>query len=135
VAVKPKRLEYEVGVDEGGHAAAVGGEPLEVPDSWTPEHLVLTALAACSLASLRHHVGRAGGEHTAKAHAKGAVTRRDDGSWGFVELECRIEVELDPEPDREQLDELLRKAERGCFVGASLHPHPGYRWRVNGRDV
>src|SRR5690242_9954378 len=135
MAVKPKRLEFSVDLDEAGLASPDGRKPLDFPDGWTPEHLVLTALAACSLSSLRHHVGRTEAEHTATAHATGAVTRREDGRWGFVEIECRIEVELRPEPTRELLDELVRKAERGCFVGASLHPHPAYRWRVNGRDL
>jgi uncharacterized OsmC-like protein len=132
VAVRPKRLEFAVAIDEAGLASPDGREPLDFPDGWTPEHLVLTALAACSLASLAHHLKRAGREHAASASATGAVTRREDGRWGFVELECRVDLELEPEPPAEELAELLRKAERGCFIGASLHPHPTYRWRING---
>ena len=41
----------------------------------------------------------------------------------------RIEAELDPAP--ESLDELLAKAERDCFVGASLTVKPRYEWVVD----
>ena len=34
--------------------------------------------------------------------------------------------------DPAELAALLAKAERDCFVGASLKPSPRYRWRVNG---
>ena len=34
--------------------------------------------------------------------------------------------------DEETLRELLSKAERDCFIGASLAVKPTYRWRVNG---
>ena len=40
----------------------------------------------------------------------------------------RIEAELDPPP--ESLDELLAKAERDCFIGASLTVKPSYDWVV-----
>lgn len=58
--------------------------------------------------------------------------REDDGRYAFVELECRIDVELEPEPSADEVSALLAKAERDCFVGASLTARPGYRWRVNG---
>jgi len=43
--------------------------------------------------------------------------------------------ELEPEPSAEELRALVAKAERDCFVGASLTVKPAYRWRVNGADV
>ena len=41
----------------------------------------------------------------------------------------RIEAELEPPP--ESLEELLAKAERDCFIGASLTAKPSYEWVVN----
>jgi hypothetical protein len=35
-------------------------------------------------------------------------------------------------PPGDELPALLSKAERDCFIGASLKPSPRYRWRVNG---
>ena len=49
----------------------------------------------------------------------------------------RVKVELDVtlEPTPGNVRELLSKAERDCFVGASLTARPRYRWTVNGEDV
>ena len=130
-----KRSEYAVALDEDGRFAADGGAPATFGDEWTPEHLVLAALADCSLTSLSHHARRSSLEVSASAAATGAVFERDDGSWGFVEIECRIDATLEPEPSADDVRALLARAERGCFVGASLEPRPAYRWRVNGTEV
>ena len=44
--------------------------------------------------------------------------REDDGRFAFVEIEVRLDVELTPAPA--DLEALLAKAERDCFIGASL---------------
>ena len=126
-----KRLEYAISVDRGGRLLAEDRAALETPEEWTPEHLVLAALARCSIASLLYHARRAGIEAAAGASAWGVVTKREeDGRYAFVEIDCRIDVELDvPESGP---GELLAKAERDCFVGASLAIKPHYEWRVNG---
>jgi hypothetical protein len=70
------------------------------------------------------------------ASAEGVVARReDDGRYAFVEVECGLDVELDPALGGERLTELLDLAERDCFVGASLTAKPRYEWRVNGEVV
>ena len=70
------------------------------------------------------------------ASAEGVVTRRDeDGRYAFVEIECGLDVELDPAPNGDALKELLARAEWGCFIGASLTVKPRYQWRVNGEVV
>ena len=121
----PRRSEYAVELESRNPAA--------LDPAWTPEHLVLAALARCSLAALAYHAKREGVAAEAAARATGAVSRRDDGSWGFVELECAVEATLEPEPD--DAADLLARAERGCFIGASLDPKPRYSWIVNGRSV
>jgi hypothetical protein len=70
------------------------------------------------------------------AEAEGVVTKRDeDGRYAFVEVSARLDVELDPLPDRETVAELLELAERDCFIGASLTAPPHYVWRVNREDL
>ena len=65
----------------------------------------------------------------ASGAATGTVTRRDeDDRYAFVEIECRLDVELTPQA--EDLDGLLAKAERDCFIGASLTAKPRYVWNV-----
>jgi hypothetical protein len=64
------------------------------------------------------------------------VTERDeDGRYAFVEVSCRLDVELEPLPAPESVEELLALAERDCFIGASLTAPPHYEWWVNGKDV
>jgi organic hydroperoxide reductase OsmC/OhrA len=118
-----KRTEYAVELDSR--------EPAALDPAWTPEHLVLAALAHCSLGALAYHAKRDGLSAEASARATGAVSRREDGSWGFVDIECAIEATLDPAPD--DPDDLFTRAEHGCFIGASLDPKPRYTWTVSGR--
>lgn len=120
---RPKRIEYAVEID--------GRDPTAFDPAWTPEHLVLAALARCSLAAFAHHARKDGVAVEASAAARGAISRRDDGSWGLVDIECAVDARLDPEPS--DLRDLLTRAERGCFVGASLAPAPRYVWTINGR--
>jgi uncharacterized OsmC-like protein len=133
VAVKAKTFAYSVTLDRAGRHAAEVGAPVEFGAEWSAEHLVLAGLAQCITTSLRHFARQRGAGVVAAATASGTVTRRDDGRYGFVEIDCALDVEIDPEPDA--LEELLDRAEWGCFIGASLVPKPTYRWRVNGRDV
>jgi organic hydroperoxide reductase OsmC/OhrA len=112
------------------------GEPPHAEPDWTPEHLLLAGLARCTLKSIDFHTERTGIAARGSAAAAGVVTRREeDGRYAFVELECGLDVELEPRPDGETLAELLDLAERDCFVGASLSPYPRYEWRVNGEVV
>jgi organic hydroperoxide reductase OsmC/OhrA len=90
----------------------------------------------CTLKSLGFHADRAGIAVRGGASAAGVVTRREeDGRFAFVEVECSLDVELEPPLDESALPELLDLAERDCFVGASLTTKPRYEWRVNGEVV
>jgi organic hydroperoxide reductase OsmC/OhrA len=86
----------------------------------------------CSLESLRYSAGRAGTAVTAAAgSARALVTRREsDGRYAVVRADVTLDVALEPKPARAELAELLAKAERGCFIGASLTAKPTYRWNV-----
>jgi organic hydroperoxide reductase OsmC/OhrA len=136
VAEKAKEFRYAIGLDRTGRLTAEGASPLEHADAWTPEHLVLAGLVRCTLQSLRFHAERVGIDFLARAGATGTVTRRpDDGRYAFVEIDVELDLELEPAPAGDELRALLAKAERDCFVGASIQPSPRYRWRVNGSDV
>jgi hypothetical protein len=51
-----------------------------------------------------------------------------DRDLTLAEIECRIDATLDPPAAAP--DELVAKAERDCFVGASLAIKPRYEWRL-----
>jgi hypothetical protein len=54
--------------------------------------------------------------------------RESDGRDAFVELSVRVDAEL--EPRASDPAQLLVKAERDCFVGASLTIVPDYEWNL-----
>lgn len=129
-----KRFEFAASLERDGGILAEGGTPLEQPDPWLPEHLVLVAVAQCLLASLRFYAP--GATVSGRADCAGTVARRDeDGLYAFVEVEILLDVEIDPAPTVEQLPKLLDLASRGCFVGNSLTTKPRSVWRVNGQPV
>lgn len=134
MAVRAKHFEYWINLDEGGNLSAEG-EPLDLGEEVNAEHLLLASLARCSLQSLTYFARQKRLEAHGSAFASGTVTRREeDDRYGFVEIECRMDVELDRELSDDELKQLLESAEWGCFVGASLNPAPRYKWRVNGKD-
>jgi organic hydroperoxide reductase OsmC/OhrA len=133
IRVKPK--EYEVALDRAGRMTADGEELLQTGPGWTPEHLVLAAVAHCGINSLTWFAGKDGIAVAAEAKATGVIARREDARNAFVDIECHLEVELTPPPDETKLPGLLLRAERGCYVGNSLDPHPQYSWVVNGREI
>ena len=134
MATQAKSFDYAVSLDETWDAwSDRGGGVLAGADeaSWTPEHLVLAGLARCTLTSLRYHCVRVGVTLTSRAATRGTVTRRDsDGRFAFVDVAFEADVSFDPKPDESAIAELLAKAERDCFVGASLTARPSYTWNV-----
>ncbi len=131
-----RRFEYAASLDREGRLHAGDGPPLEPGDEWSAEHLVLAGLMRCTLTSLAFHAEHRSIAVRGSAVAQAAVTKREeDGRYAFVEIECGLDVELNPAPEGELLTELLDLAERDCFVGASLTEQPRYEWRVNGTVV
>ena len=124
----PKRLEYSV--------SERSGTPAQAEPDWTAEHLLLSALARCSLSSLDYYAKRANVAVSGSADADGVVTRRDsDNRFAFVEMRVVLDVHVEPTLEGEALGKLLDSAEWGCFIGASLMAKPTYEWRVNGETV
>jgi organic hydroperoxide reductase OsmC/OhrA len=135
VAVRAKHFDYWISLDESGGLVA-DGDPVSIGGDVSAEHLLLAALARCSISSLEHFARLKDVEVRASAYASGTVTRREeDDRYGFVNFDCKLDTQLEPEPPDDELRQLLESAEWGCFIGASLEPAPRYSWRVNGRDL
>ena len=131
-----KTLEYAAGVTRGGRVEAEGCDPLELGSHWHAEHLVLAGLVRCSITSLRYHARRVGASVEASGEAHGAITKREsDGRYAFVDVTCEIDADIAPALGGADLRELLAKAERDCFIAASMTISPRYRWTVNGAAV
>jgi organic hydroperoxide reductase OsmC/OhrA len=127
---KAKVLEYAVDIDRVGRMTIPGGAQIQPGEGWSPDHLLLAALVRCSIDSLVYHARRAGHEVSATGDAIGKITKREtDGRYAFVSIEVRIGAQLIPRAD--DADALIAKAERDCFVGASLTVAPEYTWQVS----
>ncbi|HST18183.1 MAG TPA: OsmC family protein [Gaiellaceae bacterium] len=130
VVAKPKVFDYAVEVDRGGRMTVPGGAQLEPGEGWSPDHLLLAALVRCSIDSLSYHARRAGHEVSASGSAHAIVTRREtDERYAITEADVRIDAQLRPRATDSA--ELTAKAERDCFVGASLTIAPRYEWHVS----
>jgi uncharacterized OsmC-like protein len=132
VVTKPKEFRYAIELRESGTLHNEHDTPLDPPQGWSPEHLLLAALVRCSLDSLRYHAKRAAIEVAGARGAAAALAtlRESDGRYAIVEAELALHVRLEPPPDPDRLAELLAKAERDCWVGASLVAKPTYSWDV-----
>ena len=135
MATDAKTFSYAVSADRDWTVSSDrGGTPIAAEEEWTPEHLLLAGLARCTLTSLRYHARRGGIEMQGSADASGEVTQRvTDGRYAFVHIRVELDVSLKPLPPSPR--ELAAKAERDCFVGASLTAKPRYHWIVNGEEL
>jgi len=130
VAVTAKTFEYAVELDRGGRMTIPGGGQLLPPEGWLADHLLLAALVRCSIDSFAYHARRAGHDVTASGSAQGTITKTgDDDRYRFVSIDVLIEAQLAPRAS--DVAALIAKAERDCFVGASLTVKPEYEWRVS----
>ena len=136
--VRPRVFTYGVSLDDDWLATSDrGGEPLPSDEmAWTPEHLVLTGLVRCVLTSFRHHARRAG--HAPATRGSGSCVvawREHDERFGIVEAQVGLDVTFDPLPPPDEVEAIIEKGERDCFIGASLTVKPDYHWTVNGEDL
>jgi organic hydroperoxide reductase OsmC/OhrA len=130
VAARAKVFEYAVEVDRSSRMTIPGGAQIEHAEGWSPDHLLLAALVRCSIDSFTYHARRAGHDVSASGSGHGTITKREaDGRYAFVTIEVAIDAQLDPRSA--ETDDLTAKAERDCFVGASLTIKPEYTWRVS----
>jgi len=130
VPITAKTFEYAVEVDLAGRMTIPGGGQFVPPEGWSADHLLLAALVRCSIDGFAHHARRAGHSVTAAGSAHGTITKSgEDERYRFVDIEVQIDAQLQPRSD--EPDVLVAKAERDCFVGASLAVKPRYTWRVS----
>lgn len=137
MSARARVLEFDVTVDRDRVAhSGLGGTPFPREAEWWAEHLLLAGLVRCALASMDYAARRAGMGATGSGRAHGTVTKReDDGVYALVDVSATLDVELAPAPDAATLEQVVAKAEHGCFVGNSLAAKPRYSWIVNGKEL
>jgi len=133
VAPRAKEFTYAVDLLEGDVVRTEDGTPLGGGPEWTPEHLLLAGLLRCSVKSLRYHAKRACiVVETATGSASSVFSLREsDERFAVTQLAVELSVKLVPQLGEAELAELLAKAERDCFIGASLTVKPTYAWSVD----
>jgi organic hydroperoxide reductase OsmC/OhrA len=130
MAMVAKTFEYAVEVDGGGRMTIPGGGQFVPPEGWSADHLLLAALVRCSMDAFAYHARRGGHEVAASGSAHGTITKSgDDNRYRFVSIAVRIDAQLTPRTN--ETDDLVAKAQRDCFVGASLTVKPEYEWHVS----
>ncbi len=132
VTAKAREFRYAIDLREGGVLRTEDGTPLALDPAWSPEHLLLAALVRCTLKSLAYHARH---RHVEVSDAHGSARalfakRETDGRYAAVECGVELAVRLVPKPGDDELAELLAKAERDCFISASLSVKPTYDWTV-----
>ena len=130
MAVTGKTFQYAVELDGGGRLTIPGGGQFVPPEGWSADHLLLAAVVRCSVDSFAYHARRAGHEVTATGSAHGTIMKTGaDGRYRFITIGVRLDVQLTPRAT--DPSDLIMKAERDCFVGASLTLTPEYEWHVS----
>ena len=136
MAVRAKHFDYWISLDERGELTA-DGDPVTIEGDISAEHLLLTALARCSISSLEHFARQKDVEISRLGILvrDGDPPRRTRSATDSSASSASSTSGSAASLPTTSLRNLLESAEWGCFIGASLDPAPKYSWRVNGRDL
>ena len=115
--------EGEVSLTSPGLTVLASAAPSEFGgpgDRWSPETLLVGAVADCYVLSLRA-VAKASSLpwNTISCQAEGKLDRIER-TTRFTEIVLRIDLEIPPEVDEAKADRLLEKAKTACLISNSL---------------
>ena len=97
---------------------------------WTPEDLLMTALASCFTTTFHAIAGYSKFEYTDLAvEAEGTVSKTDPG-YCFSEIVIRPSLTIPHEEQRERAISLLHKAKALCLVSRALATPQEFEARV-----
>ena len=105
----PLKLDFSVPPEFGGE----GG-------MWTPEHLLLGAVASCYVATFRGIAEKSNLEFQAIEISVEGVIEKKDGGLRFTRILLHPKASICREEDRTRAAKLLDKAEQGCLIARSL---------------
>jgi peroxiredoxin-like protein len=97
---------------------------------WTPEDLLLTALASCFTTTFRALAGYSKFEYTdLQVEVEGTVSKADSG-YAFSEIIIRPTLTIHDEEERNRAVNLLQKTKAVCLVSRALVTAPTLEGRV-----
>jgi peroxiredoxin-like protein len=87
---------------------------------WTPEELLLAAVAGCYTTTLRAIAGTVQFNFTdLQVEASGTVRKTEPG-WSFTQIVVRPNLKITSAEERERALELLKRAEKLCLVSRAI---------------
>jgi organic hydroperoxide reductase OsmC/OhrA len=118
----------------GGREPLTMAPPADFPGgdeaSWSPEHLFLASIQACTMLSFLGHCDVRGvGVRTYRSSGHGEVTLRDDGRYAFRRIAMTVMARVDADAV-EDARALTAAAERDCFISASTTAAVDTEWRI-----
>ena len=105
----PNTLDFSVPPEFGGE-----------PGQWTPEHLLLAAVASCLVATFRGMSEKSKLEFPHIDVTVKGIIEKQDGYLCFTRIILHPEVLIGREEDLERATRLLERAERACLIARSL---------------
>jgi peroxiredoxin-like protein len=101
---------------------------------WTPEDLLLCALASCFTTTFHAIAGYVRFEYTdLEAEVEGVISKADSG-YTFSEIVLRPSLTIPSEKERKRAVELLEKAKTLCLVSRALATAQKFRPKVEVSD-
>ncbi|HSB74596.1 MAG TPA: OsmC family protein [Terriglobales bacterium] len=90
------------------------------PGLWTPEHLLVAAVATCFLATFRAFAENSRLQVVRlEVEAEGTL-EKEEGGFRFTRAVVRPRLTIADQADQERAGRLLEKAERACLISRSL---------------
>ncbi len=87
---------------------------------WTPEHLFVSAVAACFVTTFRAIAEVSKLDLLALDVEADGLLEIADGGYRFTEIVVRPELVIAKESDRDRAERLLEKAEHSCLISRSI---------------
>jgi peroxiredoxin-like protein len=97
---------------------------------WTPEDLLMTALASCFTTTFHAIAGYSKFEYTDLAVETEGIVSKTDSGYCFSEIVIRTSLTISNEEQREQAISLLHKAKTLCLVSRALATAQKFETRI-----
>ncbi len=124
----------DVSLTSAGLAPLASAPPLEFGgrgDLWSPETLLVAAVADCFLLTFRAIARARNLEWTALEVEVTGTLDRVEGNSRFTRFDTSARLQLAAGTDREQAELALHKAESGCLISNSLSGDKHLRTQVD----
>jgi peroxiredoxin-like protein len=112
-SVKPEQMKLPVFFNA---PPEFGGEA----GHWTPEHMLMAAVASCYVATFSAIAQNSKYEFLDLEVAVEGLLVKEEKGWRFVEIIIRPKLAISDAAREERGIRLLQKAERGCLIARSL---------------